>query len=318
MMNTDKTIVTACDANYIWGALLLIISLKKYNVRAKIVVNAYDFDDQQIEYLKQFPDVEVVIGENPGKQCVCIMKPQAIFSAHTEWVIWMDADCVVTKDITDMLVTSRDGIQIRFREKQENATVYRNYYRRSDTVGDIPKEVLEIWRRDLNERETSRIKTVGQTNCFVIHRDSFPFIYKWQDQMLKVLPGQLLNVYNRGDSAYSMTDESVLNSLMAFSKEMPVISKYLLDEGNPPYLVHFGLAQKPWMGWNMKTLKYYTFVQELLEWSKIQGYLLPPIPNSMRLGNKNTEFLKACYTGVTSGTKYRLSNFLRNILRKFR
>ncbi|MBN2830466.1 MAG: hypothetical protein JXR56_09125 [Candidatus Cloacimonetes bacterium] len=317
-MNTDKTIVTACDANYIWGALLLIMSLKKYDVKAKIIVNAYDFDDKQVGYLKQFPDVDVIVGANPGRQSICIMKPQAIFSAETEWVIWMDADCVVTHDVTDMLITSKDGIQIRFREKKENATVYRNYYRKNDVVGDIPAEVLAAWRSDINERDESRIDTVCQTNCFVIHRDKFPFIYKWQDQMLKVLPAQLLNVYNKSDTAYSMTDESVLNSLMAFSKEIPTISEYLLDQGNPPYLVHFGLAQKPWVGWNCRTLKYYNFIQELLEWTRQQGYILPSIPKSMRIENRNSEFLKAYYTAVTSGSKYQLSNFLRNILRKFR
>jgi len=317
-MNTDKTIVTACDANYIWGALLLVMSLRKFKVQAKIVVSVYDFNEKQISYLSQFPDVEVVEGENPGDQCVCIMKPQAIFSAKTDWVIWMDADCIVTHDVTDMLVTSEDGIQIRFREKEENGTVYRNYYRKTDRVGSIPEEVLSTWRYNVGEREESRFDTVCQTNCFVIHRDNFPFIYKWQDQMLKVLPGRLVNVYNKKDPAYSMTDESVLNSIMAFAKEIPVVSKYLLDQGTPPYLVHFGLAQKPWVGWNTRMLRYYDLIQELLEWSRIQGYVLPPIPKAMYRGNKSSEFFKAYVSGTLNTTRYQLSSFSRNILRKYR
>ncbi len=317
-MTIDKTIVTACDSNYIWGALLLIMSIKKFNVKVKIVVTVYDFTEDQKEFLSQFPDVEVIDGINPGKQCVCVMKPQAILAAKTDWVIWMDSDCIVTHDITDLLVTSQDGIQMRFREIEENATVYRNYYQKRDKVGFIPAEVLETWRSDVGEREKSRIKTVGQTNCFVIHKDNYPFIYKWQSQMLKVLPGRLENVYNKKDKAYSMTDESVFNSLFAFAKEVPEVSKYLLDVGNPPYLVHFGLAQKPWTGWNSKTLKYYNLVQELLEWTRMEGYALPPIPKTMLKANKSSEYLKAYVGSFIATVKYKISTFRYFVLRKYK
>ncbi len=317
-MTTNKTIVTACDANYLWGALLLIVSIRKFNLNTKIVVSVYDFTEEQMAYLSQFPDVEVVEGINPGNQCVCVMKPQAILAAKTDWVIWMDSDCIVTHDITDLLVTTQDGIQMRFREKEENATVYRNYYKKIDKVGLIPEEVLETWRQDIGERETSRIETVGQTNCFVIHKDSYPFIYKWQSQMLKVLPSRLANVYNKKDQAYSMTDESVFNSLFAYSNEIPKISKYLLDIGNPPYLVHFGLAQKPWTGWSVKTLRYYKLVQDLLEWARIEGYSLPPIPKPMHVANRTGEYCKAYMGSIVATAKYKLSTLRYSVLRNFK
>src|SRR5690554_6594888 len=100
-------------------------------------------DDEQ-ELLTQFPDTEVINSNRISDKSVCLMKPHAMQTAETDIICWMDSDCIVTGDVTD-LIEAKDGeIQIRFRSLEENAGVYRNYYGRNDEIGLIPQKVLDV------------------------------------------------------------------------------------------------------------------------------------------------------------------------------
>lgn len=317
-MKFNKTIVTACDSNYIWGAYILVASLSFFNVKSYKKVLGIMLTNEEQELLTQFPDTEVVSGNRETDKSVCLMKPHALYSAETELIAWMDSDCIVTGDVTDLIYTEKDHIQIRFRSFAENAGVYRNYYGKHDEPGLIPYKVLHTWKDDVNDLPKPQISTVGETNCFVIRKDNIDFIKLWQSQMEKVIIDNNLQVYDKSSVGYFMTDESVLNSLMAFSGKALKVDEYQFDLDHNKLLVHFGLNPKPWIHWTKRGLLHYDLTMEILEWCKAKGYRLPPLPSSFRRSNKTHEVLMANVRHYYNSLKYNVSTTLHKYHRKIR
>ncbi|MDD2332332.1 MAG: hypothetical protein PHI68_06755, partial [Candidatus Cloacimonetes bacterium] len=276
MSDYQKTVVTACDHNYLWGAMLLGLSLRYYQIPCYYHVVGFNLPAMDVRILESIPDTKVIRITSDDPRSVCTQKPVAILSAQTQLIIWMDSDCVVTGDVDRYLIAPEGKFQIRFRDKSENSGVFRNFYKPGDAFGSIPKQVLDIWQRDLSDLSAPRIETNCQTNCFVLTREHIPFIEFWKEQMEKVIPLDTLGVYARNSIAYAMTDESVINSLFAFSSKAPETSTYMLDKDPQAYCAHFGLKPKPWQHWTLQALVHYDFIFDLLNWAKINKISLPP------------------------------------------
>jgi lipopolysaccharide biosynthesis glycosyltransferase len=317
-MEFNKSIVTACDSNYIWGAYLLLASLAYNNVKSYKKVLGIMLSEEEEELLNQFPHTQVINSDRETDKSVCLMKPHAIFSADTDIIAWMDSDCIVTGDVTDFLDVQANEIQIRFRSFEENAGVYRNFYGKDDERGLIPDKVLKTWQEDVGDLKSSQISTVCETNCFVIHKSNFDFIKLWQTQMEKVIIDNNLQVYDKSSVGYFMTDESVLNSIMAYSSKSLNVKEYLFDKDKERLLVHFGLNPKPWIHWTKRALLHYDLVLEIVEWAKSQGYKTPPIPTSFLRTNKAKETLIANLRNYFNTSKYRVSTTLHKYHSKVR
>lgn len=317
-MKYIKTIVTACDSNYIWGAYILVASLAYYNVKTYKKVLGIMLSEEEAKLLSQFPDTEVVNSDRETDKSVCLMKPHAIFAAETDIVAWMDSDCIVTGDVTDLVEVAPNEIQIRFRSFEENAGVYRNYYGKDDEKGLIPDKVLNTWKEDVADLKSPQISTVCETNCFVINKVNLDFIDLWKSQMEKVIVDNNLQVYDKSSVGYFMTDESVLNSLMAFSSKALKVKEYKFDQDKDKLLVHFGLNPKPWVHWTKRGLLHYDLVLEVVEWAKSQGYKTPPIPESLLRSNRAKEQLMANIRHYYQTFKYNLSTSLHNYHSKVR
>lgn len=317
-MKYNKTIVTACDSNYIWGAYILLASLAYYNVKSYKKVLGIMLTKEEELLLNQFPDTQVINSDRETDKSVCLMKPHAIFSADTEIIAWMDSDCIVTGDITDFLTVAKDEIQIRFRSFEENAGVYRNYYGKNDEKGLIPQKVLTTWLEDVNDLTRPQISTVGETNCFVINKENLDFIKLWQHQMEKVIIDNKLQVYDKSSVGYFMTDESVLNSIMAFSSKALKVSEYKFDKDKEKLLVHFGLNPKPWVHWTKRGLLFYDLVMEIIDWCAKEGYELPSMPESFKKHNRQKEIIRANIRYHYSKCKYNVSSTLHKFHSKVR
>jgi len=317
-MKYDKTIVTACDSNYIWGAFILIASLCYFDVKSYKKVLGIMLSQEEQELLNQFPETEVVNSYRDSEKSVCIMKPHAFNLANTDLITWIDSDCIVTGDITEFMTVEEDEIQIRFRSFVENAGVYRNFYGKSDELGLIPEKVLRIWKEDVADLELSQISTVCETNCFVIRKKNLGFIRLWQNQMEKVIVDNQLQVYDKNSVGYFMTDESVLNSLMAFSSKALKVKEYQFDKYNNKLLVHFGLNPKPWIHWTKRGLQYYDLTMEILKWCKMKKYKTPPIPLSLNPRNKTNEVLRANLRHYFTTFKYNVASTFHEYHRKVR
>jgi lipopolysaccharide biosynthesis glycosyltransferase len=149
-------------------------------------------------------------------------------------------------------------------------------------------------------------------------REHLPFITLWHNQMDKVIPADTTGVYAKDSIGYSMTDESTLNSLFAFSSQAPETAEYLLDKDPDAYLAHFGLKPKPWQHFTAQSLGYYDEIQKILQWGKAQGIILPPLPPSFLLGNKLNETLKAVVISNFRQIRYQLSTRARLLIRKWK
>jgi hypothetical protein len=314
----QHTVVTACDHNFIWGALLLGLSLRYHGMACAYHVLAYDLPEDDIRFLEGIGGTKIFPTHKSDTRSVCTQKPMAIATADTEIIVWMDADCMVSGNLEKFFVCPEGSIQIRQRGKQENASVYRNYYRGKDASGGIPARVLDTWRKDVNSLPESRISKVYQTNCFVISKEHLPFIELWREQMEKVIPRETTGVYSPKSEAYSMTDESVINSLFAFSAAAPPTSEYLMDKDPEAACIHFGLNPKPWKHWTMQAFNYYGEVQSILEWARQQKIALPQLPESFEPRNMQEEYRRAQISIMYKDLRYQISSGLRAALRRFR
>ncbi len=314
-MSSNSTIVTACDDKFVWGAVLLGLSLRFYGIKSMYHVLGYDLCENDVEILQSIPDTVVFPTTRLDERSVCTQKPMAILTAKTDIIVWMDADCLAHGNLEPFFVCPDGKLQIRFRGCIENASVYRNYYGREDRSGDIPKKVLSQWKDDVNDLKQSQISSVCQTNCFVLTKAHLPFISLWQSQMEKVIPLGTKGVYASDSVAYSMTDESVLNSLFAFSSQAPQIYGYLMDKDPNAYCIHFGLSPKPWEHWTKQAFSSYHEIQHLIHWAIQQKIKLPKLTSSLKLENKNREFLSASIRGSYRDVRYQLSSIARKSLK---
>ena len=272
-----NTIVTSCNKNYLWGVFLLVASIRLNGGKCPIIIWAFDFTEQDKSLLHQFSNVTIYKSDNPNTH---LDKPRAILSAETEYVTWIDADCMFLGNLDSLLIPPNKGMQIRFRAINENTQVFKTRYSSTDQKGCIPRSILLKWHEDINEEARTNINTQCVSNFISLHRRHFEFIKKWQTQIDKVAINSTRPV-DKNNQAYFMTDESVLASLFAYAHLRPNTSAYKLNEFSHKRLIHFGESLKPWKIWRYRHLKHYHYVIGVIDELKIQGICLPPLPKSL-------------------------------------
>ncbi len=310
----QNTIVTACDRNYIWGAYILTASLRFHGGTDKIHVLAEDFRDEDRALLEQFDNVTVFDEKHSTGRGVNTQKPEAIKTATTELITWMDADCMAVGNVEPLLRYCPDRFQIRARGPEENSEVYRRQYRQGDGEGGVPLHILAQWQEDVAQREEPAQNTTVITNCFVLNRSHLPFIDFWEQQMKRVLrPGG--GVVDARNLAYQMTDESTLSSLFAFFSDAPDIGEFQLDKDPANHLAHFSLQPKPWVGWRKPMLTYFDPLMEIIKWARESGYKTPEIPFSLQAHYKPFSVLSANLRNVRANTRSATSRLIRRVKR---
>lgn len=301
-MSESKAIVTALDAHYLWGAFLLIASLRYHHVTVPIHVLAYGLNEEEKRLLSQFPDVEVFDLKEFNFKHFVEVKPLAILTCNQEYISWMDADCIVTGDVTEYLVAPGESFQVCLRGREEQLDYFGGLLEESERNTEIliPQKVLSVWKKDVGESEQLQIRSTFSTCSFTLHRKHFDFIRKWLNQMEKVFPsveeGFGTRVTDKRSIAYRNMDESVINSLFAYAKNPPSQSEYLLDKDPSALLVHFVLRPKPWQLWLPQYMKYYDSVISLVRWAESNNYQTPKIPFALNSRYKYVNFaLGYCY-----------------------
>jgi hypothetical protein len=169
------TIVSACDRNFLWGAYLLAASAARFLPETPVHILQTGFTDDDKALLEQFPTVKVLSLPDNDPRNVANRKSEALLSADTEFVAWLDADCMVIGDISKYLIPKNGEFQIRMRAAAENAWVWRNHYAPGEPRGGLPKSVLEKWRADVGQLEKPLVDSACVTNCFVLHQAASGF-----------------------------------------------------------------------------------------------------------------------------------------------
>jgi len=278
MMKPETTIVTACDRNYLWGAFLLAASATRNIPNVPLHLLQTGFTPEDIALFTQFPQVKVIELSEADRRNVSNRKSEAMLTAETEFIAWLDADCMIIGDVERMLVPENGEFQIRLREPAENAWVWSRHYQPDDRKGSIPSSVLGQWRKDVAQLDAPRLDTTCVANTFIIHQRHLDFIRQWREQIAKVLPASDTGLVDRRSPAYFMIDESVLSSLLVFSEIAPPISPFRLNREPKAHVAHFGASPKPWQRWRKQFWYCHRPVIELIDWLRAHGKSLPPVP----------------------------------------
>jgi len=280
----SNTIIVTSDRNYIWGVWLLIVSMRKNSMNEPVLVQGENYAESDIAVLKQFSDVKVLNRTDSfGRNLTC-SKPDAMLLADTDYITWVDCDSIFYGNCSRYLTVDPEHIHVQMRGIMENAQVFSKSYEANDVYGSIPAKILDAWQKDIGEKTEPALRTCCSA-CFIsIHRSHRALLEKWRDQMLKVLPSGDVGVCDKRSFAYFQTDESVLNSVLCFSRvAIPPTDNFLLDKDPDAFHIHFAYQPKPWQMWNMYTIKHFDKTVELVEWAVAQGYKTPgPVPVSLQ------------------------------------
>lgn len=283
----NNTVVTAGDRNFLWGLFLLIASMRKTGMDEPVVVGAYNFTPESEAILTQFDDVTIFPLKDLDHSLTCY-KPTVMKTVETEYITWIDGDGFFLGNCSRRLMPlTPDEIHIRMREAEENAQAFHGYEYGEDGRS-IPKAILDAWREDVAGNSEPRTLRSCVASSFSVHRSAMPFLLKWHDQMMKVLPARNIGVVDHSLKYYHMLDESVLNSMLSFSPLAPRVSdSYRLDKDPKELFGHFGGAPKPWVGWTSISFKHFDAYTAVAAWAVEQGFRLPgPLPYSLKPENK--------------------------------
>lgn len=286
-----NTIVVAMDHNYIWGAYMMIASLRYNHMPEPVIVLGFGLTAADHQALLALNNVRIVDGESSPRNLTC-SKPDAMALADTDYITWVDCDSFFIGNCSDRLLwPDHDMIHIRLRQETENAAVFRHL----GGQGKTPPTILDAWRRDVGERNEARLSTCCSACLMSLHRKHLPFVRRWSEQIAKVLPEGNVGVVDRRSFAYFQTDESVLNSLLCFAEEAPTVSPYYkLDKDPAALFVHFISRPKPWECWTPRPFRYFRQYTAVLDWALAQKLPLPgPVPLALRSDRYSTNYLRS-------------------------
>lgn len=152
----------------------------------------------------------------------------------------------------------------------------------------IPQAVLDVWRQDVGGLDTPRIER-SCSACFLsVHASARPFLAKWQEQMMTVLPVGNVGVVDKSLKYYHQLDESVLNSCLAFFPDAPrVADTYRLNKRSEALFIHFIGQPKPWQNWSPFAFRHFERYVSVMEFASAQNWELPgEIPFSLQRKNR--------------------------------
>ena len=283
----NNTIVTAGDRNYLWGIFLMIASLRRNGMDEPVLVGTRNFDSEAASVLTSLNDVSLFPLNDFDRSLTCC-KAMAMLRAETEYITWVDSDGFFSGNCSARLIPETpDQIHIRMRSAAEQPQAFRGY-----TYGEdghrIPQAILNVWKENIKGLETPRIQR-SCSACFLsVHRSARPFLEKWHEQMMTVLPSGNIGVVDRSLKYYHQLDESVLNSCLAFFPQAPRVAEtYRLDKNPEELFIHFIGQPKPWQGWIPSSIRHFDRYIDVVEFAESRGWRMPGIiPASLKRKNR--------------------------------
>ena len=283
----NNTVVTVGDINYLWGLFMLIASMRKSGMDEPVLVGAHKFTPEAEEILKQLGDVTIYTLKDIDHSLTCY-KPLVMLQAQTEYITWVDSDGYFVGNCSRRLPPlSPEEIHVRMRSPEEQPGAFRGYEYGEDGRS-IPKAILDVWKVDIDGNSEPRTHRSCSACCLSVHRNARPFLEKWHNQMMKVLPAGNTGVVDRSLKYYHQLDESVLNSILSFWPQAPRVSEtYRLDKDRNELFVHFVGIPKPWINWAPHSFRHFDTYTAVADWAVKQGYKLPgPLPYSLDPAHK--------------------------------
>lgn len=282
----NNTVVTAGDANYLWGLFLLIASMRRSGMDEPALVGTKKFDARCERVLKQLGDVEFTSLDDASHNLTC-HKAEVMLKAKTEYVTWADSDALFSGNCSDLMPPpDHDHIHVRRRTPPEMPGAFPPPY-------DL-NEILPTWKRDV-EKTGGTSSPVAVPNpdsfcscsaCFLsLARDRERFLDVWH-RMMMALPANDTGVVNFGLKCYHQLDESCLNATLLYLDGAPTVTDvYRMDKDPAHLFVHFCGRPKPWVFWVPSALRHYESTLAVVDWALENRLELPgPVPASLRRG----------------------------------
>ncbi len=313
-MQPSVTIVSAADAGYFWGLYLLAASVAKSGMGFPMNLLIKGFNDPQRRLLEQFDGVTLHEISDDSARNLCMRKAEAFSHAETDYIAWLDSDCVVVGDISELIIPMNGEMQLRLRMPFETTEAFAHFYEDGEPREGLARAVAKTWQEDVGERDEPRHDSIASSNCFVVHRRHLPFIARWEEQIKKVLPSENSGVVNYEYAHYWQTDESVLNSLILFADDAPEVSDYRMGDRDGAHVAHFVLQPKPWVKWTRRHIRYMPFTFDLLDWVEENGFDLPDeIPPALRRSRGWINTMEAYAITAYQETRYFGGRMLRRV-----
>jgi hypothetical protein len=292
----NNTIVIITDRTFLAAVYVLVVSIKFYHVRARIKILGVGLTAEEKGYFEQFEDTRVFDADPTNTRNPCTRKGEAILLAEhddSEYITLLDGDSILTGDITPYL-SPGECLSTRIKTPEEDAALFTAHYEATEARGGIPRLVEDIWRIDVCDNTNSALSQTIASGNFTIHRKYFSFVRKWQNQMLKVLPNEFnKSAHTTGSFAYPQMDESVLESMLAFSADAPPLRRGLLDQDPDAYVAHLGPKPKHWLVLIPKKLKYFVPITRMVYYAHRNAYRVPPLPRTFEKVNAPLVFAGA-------------------------
>ena len=292
MKKPDVTLVTAADQNYFWGLYLLAASVERWQLGDRLMIFHTGLDAASEAYLEQFSRVELRKFTQTKPFGLHCRKAEAMVQADGEYIGWLDSDCLVIGDLNELIIPENGQIQARMRTSAETVSDLSRFYQPGETPGGLPKVILDTWCEDVGERKTPRIDGMVPSNVFIMHSRFKPFLEHWERQMTKVL-NPARGTLDHDKPAYFLTDESVLNSLLAFAEFAPEVAAYRLGAERNRHIAHFMGSPKPWVRWLPRNLYCLPFVLEVIDWLVLNRKEVPPLPSSLDASRQTRSIVEA-------------------------
>lgn len=258
--------------------------MRKNNMDEPVLVGTKGFTPEAENILKQMGDVNFYpLGE--GARSLTCCKPEVMLHADTDYMTWVDSDGFFVGNCSQLLIPDTTAeIHVRMRSNAENPLAFRGYTQDGEDGHTIPKHILEAWKIDIGENNEAA-NPCSCSACFLsVHNSARPFLQKWHEQMMKMLPQSNVGVVDRSLKYYHQLDESVLNSVLCFSKCAPKVTKsYHLDKSAEQIFIHFVGRPKPWVGWVPSSIRHFDNYVSVVEFAQQQNWQLPgPLPYSLQ------------------------------------
>lgn len=269
----NNTVITIGDSQYFHGILLLAASMRQHGMDEPVIAGIRGFTARQREILSRIPGMTLFPLDHTAHSLTCI-KPIVCLQADTDYITWVDSDGFFTGNCSALL-TPPDArhIHIRQRSPQENPTAFRHCTYGEDGSA-IPAAICDAWRRDTGGSGEARLRQSCSACFFSLHRSARPFLQRWYEQMMLILPASNVGVVDRRLKYYHQLDESVLNSLLCFAPEAPAVtSGYRLDKDPASLFVHFVGTPKPWHGWTPRTIRFFAQYTAAMEYAVAENWL---------------------------------------------
>ena len=304
--------VTITDSNFFIAVFTLLLSMQYHKVRAKMHVLSVNLSAEEKRLLRQFSGTQVIEANADNTRGPTCRKGEAILAAaqvspEATHISLFDGDTLATGDISEYLCPDGETLFARWKTPEEDGQIFATRYEAGEAAGGIPRQILQVWQQDVNERTTSRIHNTVCGGNLTVHRKVLGFIERWQSQMDKVLPENLQGAHHFDSHAYFQVDESVLNSLLAFAHDAPTALPAKLNIDAQAYVAHLGPNNpKPWVLWRPEKLRYYPQVAGFFTWAKKEGYEMPQVPWTFQQRNKLAVIGSAHLFGAARWLKGRL------------